>query len=160
MEQTTCTNREESASNRPGLVRDDRAGTLAAGLAGAIDAAHQLLLGAEALTDDIGFEAWREWFSAWRTCCGEMLRRCFEREAAAEFYGGTQIPDMTEERWREGRRAAVKAVEDMIELLATLRQTLAGRGAAHTDAQMNRAAEGRSQGLGIPSGGLEHVRKR
>jgi hypothetical protein len=117
------------------LVRDDRAGTLTKRLREHVDAGCRLVESAELLAGHGGFGRWRERFLAWRTSCGTMLQDAFEPEAAQEFYARTLIRDFPEDRWREERRAAVKAVREMIQLLSTLRQTLAGRGAPSRWAQ-------------------------
>ncbi|HWX98117.1 MAG TPA: hypothetical protein VNZ01_14845 [Solirubrobacteraceae bacterium] len=80
------------------------------------------------LTDDVGVERWMALFAQWRTCCGAMLRRYFAREAAAEFYSATRVRDHPPAPWRPALRAAVKAIEDMIELFVMLRATLQRRG--------------------------------
>lgn len=129
MVHVTYSTRDRPAPCGTGVIRDDRAGTLTAMLTREIDAARRLLESADVLTDHIGFEHWRELFDAWRTCCGEMLRRYLALEAAEEFYKGTFVRDVPGTQWRQRLRAGVKAVEDMIELLVTLRATLQGRGA-------------------------------
>jgi len=116
-------------AHEPGLVRDDPAGTLAGRLGNEIEGARQLLEFAELLADEFGFERWWEDFAQWRACCGEMLRRCFAREAAAEFYRATLVLDLSAPHWRRALQAAVTAIENMIELLVMLRATLQGRGA-------------------------------
>ena len=128
MDRASYCKREHSASTGSWVVRDDRAGTLTAALTTEIDAAHRLLESAGLIRDNASFEHWQDQFWVWRTRCGAKLQRGFEREAAAEFYGGTVVRSFPKERWREARRAAVKAVEDMIQLLVTLRATLQGRG--------------------------------
>lgn len=71
----TYRTRDDPAPCGPGVIRDDRAGTLTAGLTREIDAAHRLLESADLLADDVAFQAWTELFAEWRTCCGERLRR-------------------------------------------------------------------------------------
>jgi hypothetical protein len=112
-----------------GLIRDDHAGTLTASLGSEIEGAHQLLEFAELFVDEFGFGRWREDFAAWRSHCGGMLRANFALEAAQEFYRGTFVPNLPAAQWRQRLRANVKAIDDMIQLLVTLRATLQGRGA-------------------------------
>ncbi len=111
------------------VIRDDQAGTLTTGLGREIERARLVLATAEAITGAGDFDRWRHEFWAWRTQCGATLHGGFEREAAAEFYRGTRIRDYPQAQWREARRAAVRAVEDMTQLLVTLRHTLSGQGA-------------------------------
>jgi hypothetical protein len=129
-EQVVHSKQQQCAPTGPGLIRDDRAGTLTAALDREIAAAHRLVEHAELLADDEAFACWREQFSTWRERCGETLQTGFEREAAEEFYGGTLIRVARGKRWRAGQRDAQKAVEDMTQLLVTLRASLVGRGRA------------------------------
>jgi hypothetical protein len=111
----------------PGLVRDG-SGSLTGQLGEKIDAAHRLLDSAELLDSEAAYRGWRDRFCTWRSVCGPTLQEHFEREAADEFYGGTLIRELPSKRWREEARAAVKTVEDMVQLLGTLQATLIGRG--------------------------------
>jgi hypothetical protein len=126
--QATSSQPTATARSKPRLVRDDRAGTLAAGLARHIDAARVLLADAETIRDGTGFDRWQDRFLTWRTRCGVALQTGFLPEAAEEFYGGTLIRDYPKTQWRDARRAAMKAVADMIQLMLTLRHTLSGHG--------------------------------
>jgi hypothetical protein len=117
-------------SHELGLIRDDRAGTVTARLGDEIEGARQLLEFAELIADEFGFECWRADVAQWRACCGQTLRRHFAQEAAAEFYRATLVRDPAAPHWRQALQAAVKAIENTIELLVTLRATLQGRGAA------------------------------
>jgi hypothetical protein len=122
--------RDHAAPCGTALIRDDLAGTLTVGLTREIDNARELLEFAGLVVDEFGFGRWRVDLEQWRTSCGEMLRTYFAQEAAAEFYRGTFVREVPGRDWRQRLRAGVKAVEDMIELLVTLRATLAGRGVA------------------------------
>jgi hypothetical protein len=51
------------------------------------------------------------------------------REAAEEFYRATLVQYLPRAQWRQSLRGVLKAIEDMIELLVTLRATLLDRGA-------------------------------
>jgi len=121
---------ERRAVQASWVIRDDRAGTLTGELSAAIDAANGLLERGELLDDDCGYVCWLYQFAEWRERCGDLLRRRFEQEAAAEFYGGTVIHRFPKERWREGRREGLGALGDMIQLLVTLRNTLGAGGIA------------------------------
>jgi hypothetical protein len=112
------------AANEPGLIRDDRAGTLSAHLQREIDIARRLQKGVKLITRDRDVQRWEEAFSRWRKQCGELLRDEFEREAADEFYRGTALPAFQPTRWEEARRVTEKSMAEMIELLVTLRHTL------------------------------------
>jgi hypothetical protein len=129
MEIITPTTRERNRS-RPAtwVVRDDGAGSLAAALTAEVGFAQRLLQAAELVNDSAGYQHWRHRHAQWRERCGATLRQRFEREAAAEFFRGTELGDFSREQWRDARRAAVNALENMIELLVTLRHTLAGQG--------------------------------
>jgi hypothetical protein len=130
MEQTVYSNEKECAPSWTGPVREDPAGTLTAALSTDIHGARSLLRRAESLADDGGFARWREQFSSWRDRCGETLQSGFEREAAVEFYRATRAREVLPgDRWQDGRRATVKTVEDMVQLLVALRATLTSRGA-------------------------------
>jgi hypothetical protein len=124
------------------VIRDDPAGTLSTGLQRQIECARQLLASAEAIESEGDSDRWREEFSSWRRRCGATLQRGFEREAAEEFYRGTRIREHPPRQWREARRTAIRAVEDMTQLLVTLRQTLSGQGAPKRRA--NRSTGGKT----------------
>jgi hypothetical protein len=121
--------RDHPAPCGTALIRDDLAGTLTVGLTREIEGARELLELAGLVVDEFGSGRWQADLEQWRTSCGEMLRTYFAQEAAAEFYKGTFVREVPGPEWRQRLRASVKAVEDMIELLVTLRATLAGRGA-------------------------------
>jgi hypothetical protein len=111
-----------------GLIRDDRAGTLAVGLTRGIECARELLEFAGLVVDEFGFGRWRADLEQWRTSCGETLRTYFAREAAAEFYRATAVPNLAPAQWPPALQGNVRATADMIELLVMLRATLQGRG--------------------------------
>jgi len=141
MAQATSSQPTATARSKPRLVRDDRAGTLAAGLAREIEAARVLLADAETARDRTAFDRWQDRFWGWRTRCGAALQAGFQREAAEEFYGGTLIRDYPATQWCEARRAAIKAVEDMIQLMLTLRHTLSGHGGSSNQRDAWRGAK-------------------
>ena len=110
------------------LIRDDAAGTLRSSLEAAISEARSLRERSETLERETGFVRWREELLGWRLRSAEMLRRVFEREAANEFLRGARLWDFPLGKWAPQLRDDRRALDDTIELLVSLRNTLAAGG--------------------------------
>jgi hypothetical protein len=112
-----------------GMVRDDPSGSIRSSLQAHIDVARGLREDAELVDDYEGFIEWRDLLAHWRSSCGALLLRDFEREAVLEFFRGVRIRDTHEDRWRRGIHAGMRELMNMIELLCALQSTLMARGA-------------------------------
>lgn len=133
MEHTTSTTGQQRARTGSWVVRDDRNGTLTAALTSAIERAHDLRERAELAEDGLALGRWRGEFVIWRAQCSATLRSGFGSDATREFLTGTAVKKVSAERWREGRREAVKVLDDMVQLLTMLRHTLVGQGGPARD---------------------------
>jgi hypothetical protein len=106
------------------MIRDDPTGSLRASLQGHLDAADALRARAHGVFDHCGFLAWRAQVADWRAQCAGLLRGEFEQEAFEEFRRGMLMREVPQERWRDGLRVDMRGLGNMIELLASLRNTL------------------------------------
>lgn len=115
-------------TRRQGLVYDDPAGTIRAALDTAMGEARRLHDVGVSIETEADFVGWREEVLGWRLRSVELLRRAFEREAANEFARGARLWGFPHGKWRKRLRDDEKELEDAIELLVALRNSLGGKG--------------------------------
>jgi hypothetical protein len=132
-------------TRRQGLVYDDSAGTIRAALDTAMGEARRLHDVGVSIETEADFVGWREEVLGWRLRSVELLRRVFEREAANEFARGARLWGFERGKWRRRLQEDARDLEDAIELLVALRNSLGGKG----------EPDGRKRGWGSRSGEAE-----
>jgi hypothetical protein len=116
-------------------IRGDPMGTVAPILAQHIALARQLTEDARGVACQLEFAYWRETLSGWRRKCARTLLCEFEHEAAAEFLRATRTCDRLRGSWQSELREDLRLLDDAIELLVALRNSLSNRGRHRGPAQ-------------------------
>ncbi len=105
-------------------------GIIAPVLAEHIEFARGLVQDARVLTRQLEFVCWRGTLSGWRRTCVHTLLCEFEQEAVAEFLRATRTREQSCGSWQSALREDLRLLDDAIELLVALRNSLSARGRA------------------------------